>query len=296
MLTEINKMVLGTAGLGGIWREIDPEESIMTVLSALKQGVKAIDTAPAYGDAEELIGAALKQWTGKRPLISTKVGRLKGYKVDEAHYDYTCDGMKRSVEHSLKTLNIPIIDVLFLHDPSAIPQSDVERILKQMEFFRQQGYAKKIGLGGNAPKWFEPYLKTNLFNVIMEYNRLNACCVDALDTTIPVCKENGREYYAASPLNMGLLGCNFSEFSNSPPNWLDLKSIEQAKRLNSIAYEFNISLQALAHRFLLNIPAQFKIVIGAADRMQLTGTLDAMKLGELAPVIYNEILQTLNEL
>lgn len=295
MLKEINKLVLGTAGLGGIWREIDAEESIMTVLSALKRGIMAIDTAPAYGDAEQLIGTALGQWTGKRPLISTKVGRLKGYKVDEAHYDYTSDGMKRSVENSLETLNVPVIDVLFLHDPAAIPQSDIEQVLKQMEFFKQQGYAKKIGLGGNAPEWFEPYLKTNLFDVIMEYNRLNACSIDALDTTIPVCKENDQEYYAASPLNMGLLGCNFSEFTNSPPNWLDLKSIEQAKKVNSIAYEYNISLQVLAHRFLLTIPAHFKIVIGAADRMQLTGTLDAMKLGELPSVIYNEILLTFNE-
>lgn len=295
MLKEINKLVLGTAGLGGIWREVDAEESIMTVFSALKQGITAIDTAPAYGDAEELVGTALGQWSGKRPLISTKVGRLKGYKVDEAHYDYTSDGMKRSVENSLKTLNIPIVDILFLHDPAAIPQSDMERVLKQMEFFKQNGYARKIGLGGNAPEWFEPYLKTSSFDVIMEYNRLNACSIDALDTTIPVCQENGKEYYAASPLNMGLLGCNFSEFTNSPPNWLDLKSIEQAKRVNNIAYEHNLSLQVLAHRFLLTIPAQFKIVIGAADRMQLTGTLDAMKLGELPSEIYNEILLTLNE-
>lgn len=295
MLKEINKLVLGTAGLGGIWKEVDAEESIMTVFSALKQGITAIDTAPAYGDAEQLVGAALGQWSGKRPLISTKVGRLKGYKADEAHYDYTPDGMKRSVENSLKTLNIPIVDILFLHDPAEIPQSDMEGVLKQMEFFKQNDYAKKIGLGGNAPEWFEPYFKTGLFDVIMEYNKLNACSIDALDTTIPVCKENDKEYYAASPLNMGLLGCNFSEFTNSPPNWLDLKSIEQAKRMNNIAYKHNFSLQVLAHRFLLTIPAQFKIVIGPADRKQLTDTFNAMQLGPISPVIYNEMLLTLNE-
>lgn len=295
MLEEINKLVLGTAGIGGIWREVDAQESIETVLSALEQGITAIDTAPAYGDAEQLIGTALSQWSGKRPLISTKVGRNKGYKVDEAHYDYTADGMKRSIENSLKTLNVTIIDVLFLHDPAAIPQSDIEQVLKQMEFFMHQGYAKRIGLGGNAPKWFEPYFKSNQFDVIMEYNRLNACGIDALDTTIPFCRAHNRQYYAASPLNMGLLGCNFSEFTNSPPNWLDLKSITQAKRVNAIAEKYNIPLQELAHRFLLTIPAQFKIVIGAADRKQLTDTLSAMKLGELPLEIYNDILQTLNQ-
>ena len=294
MIKETNKLVLGTAGLGGIWREIDAQESILTILDAIKYRIAAIDTAPAYGDAEELVGKALNQWTGKRPLISTKVGRLKGYKVDEAHYDYTVDGMKRSVENSLKSLNIPIIDILFLHDPAAIPPSDIEQVLKQMEFFMHQGYAKRIGLGGNAPEWFEPYFKSNQFDVIMEYNKLNACCIDALDSAIPFCRENNRKYYAASPLNMGLLGCRFSEFTTSPPNWLGLKNIEQAKRVNSIADKYNISLQELAHRFLLTIPAEFKIVIGAADRMQLRDTLDAMKLGELPTEIYNEILLTLN--
>jgi aryl-alcohol dehydrogenase-like predicted oxidoreductase len=295
MLKERDKIVLGTAGLGGIWREVDALESIATILSALKQGISAIDTAPAYGDAEQLIGTALDQWSGKRPLISTKVGRLKGYKVDEAHYDYTSDGMKRSVENSLKTLNIPVIDVLFLHDPAAVSPSDIEAVLKQMEFFKQHGYAKKIGVGGNTPEWFKPYLKTKLFDVIMEFNRLNACCIDALDTSIPLCAENQQEYYAASPLNMGLLGCNFFEFTNSPPNWLDLNSIAQAKRVNSIADKYNMSLQVLAHRFLLTIPAQFKIVIGAGDRKQLTDTLSAIKLGKLPLVIYNDILQTLNQ-
>ncbi|NQX53086.1 aldo/keto reductase [Pedobacter panaciterrae] len=293
-MKEINKLVLGTAGLGGIWREIDVQESILTILDALKYRIAAIDTAPAYGDAEELVGKALNQWTGKRPLISTKVGRLKGYRVDEAHYDYTVDGMKRSVENSLKSLNIPIIDILFLHDPAAIPPSDIEQVLKQMEFFMHQGYAKRIGLGGNAPEWFEPYFKSNQFDVIMEYNRLNACCIDALNSAIPFCRENSRKYYAASPLNMGLLGSSFSEFTTSPPNWLGVKNIEQAKRVNSIADKYNLSLQELAHRFLLTIPAEFKIVIGAADRMQLRDTLDAMKLGELPTEIYDEILLTLN--
>lgn len=295
MLNEMDKLVLGTAGLGGIWRTVSAQESVSAILNALSEGVTAIDTAPAYGDAEQFVGEALSKWDGKKPLISTKVGRNKGYKVDEAHYDYTFDGMKKSVEHSLKTLNIPAIDVLFLHDPDAITEKDIEQVLKQLEYFKQHGYTKKIGLGGNAPEWLKPYLATNVFDVIMEFNRLNACCIDALDTTIPICTENNKTYYAASPLNLGLLGCNFLEFTTSPPNWLDLENIEQAKKINSIAEKYHISLPMLAHRFLLSIPSDFKIVIGAADKEQLTDTLTGIKMGELPPEIYKEILLTLNK-
>lgn len=140
---ETDRLILGTAGLGGIWGKIEPEESVLTILAALQHGLSAIDTAPAYGDAEQILGLALSQWTGEKPQVSTKVGRLKGYKADEANYDYTTDGMKRSLENSLKTLDISSIDLLFLHDPAAIPRSETVRVLKQMQLFKQQGYAKK---------------------------------------------------------------------------------------------------------------------------------------------------------
>ena len=289
------QLVLGTAGLGGVWGEVDPEASVATILLALENGISAIDTAPAYGNAEPFVGTALSQWVGKKPLISTKVGRLKSHKADEAYYDYSSDGMKSSVENSLKTLGLPVIDLLFLHDPSAISVDKIERILQQMQEFKRQGYAKKIGLGGNAPEWMAPYLQDPLFDVVMEYNKLNACCIDALMTTFPSYVESGKEYYAASPLNMGLLGCNFSDFSTQPPDWLDLKSIERAKELDLIASRHNMSLQVLAHRFLMNIPYPFKTVIGAANPQQLTDTLLAFSAGKLPTVIYHEILQMLNK-
>ena len=73
----LSKCILGTAGLGGIWGVIDQEESVRTILLALENGIEALDTAPAYADAEEIVGTALGKWRGNLPAISTKVGRLK---------------------------------------------------------------------------------------------------------------------------------------------------------------------------------------------------------------------------
>lgn len=288
-----NNLVLGTAGLGGVWGKVDTNAAVETVLLALEQGISGIDTAPAYGDAEGVVGAALNQWTGKKPLISTKVGRLKSHRADEAYYDYSSDGMKSSIDNSLKTLGLTVVDLLFLHDPSAIPQTEIAGVLQQMQDFKRQGYTNRIGLGGNAPEWMVPYLQDNGFDVMMEYNRLNACCVDALHTSIPFYVNDGKEYYAASPLNMGLLGCNFSRFTTAPPNWLDLKNVERAVKVKLIADKYNMSLQMLAHRFLLNIPYPIKVVIGASNQQQLTDTLLAFKGGSLPTVIYREVLHTL---
>jgi D-threo-aldose 1-dehydrogenase len=289
----IDKIILGTAGLGGVWGKVNAEDSIKTIVEALSSGISALDAAPAYGDAELFVGKALEQWTGERPRISTKVGRLKSYRADLANYDYSNEGMKRSVDNSLNTLGVSMIDVLFLHDPAAIAREDIENVVLLMQYFKQHGFAQKIGIGGNLPAGFSSYLEDDVFDVIMEYNRLNACCIDALHTTIPICKRTHKEYYAASPLHMGLLGCNFSEFLNFPPSWLDMKSITQAQRINLIAEQWNIPLDALALRFLCSLPAPFKLVLGAADHDQLQSSLNAIEAGMLSADIYNEILQTL---
>ncbi|WET67282.1 aldo/keto reductase [Sphingobacterium sp.] len=291
----IDKIIVGTAGLGGVWGAVESEESIQAIHEALSCGIGALDTAPAYGDAEYLVGQALSQWNGTKPAISTKVGRLKSYVATEAQYDYTTIGMQRSVEESLKTLGLAQVDVLFLHEPAVLTADIAGRVVSDMRGFKEQGLAKKIGVGGNPPSWFMPYLIEGQFDVLMEYNTLNACNIEALYSSIPVCEQKGMEYYAASPLNMGLLGRKYKDFSLVVPQWLDVLTVEQARRIQTIAERYNVSLDVLALRFLLNIDASFKMVIGAANQRELHSSLSAINQGILPIDIYNEILQTFND-
>jgi len=258
-------------------------------------GISALDTAPAYGDAEYFIGQALAQWKGKRPHISTKVGRSKSYEATEAYYDYSTLALQRSVEQSLATLGVSHVDLLFLHDPAALTVDQAARVLADMQSFKDQGLTKKIGIGGNPPDWFKPFLADGQFDVLMEYNKLNACNIDALESTIPACRENNMEYYAASPLNMGLLGSQFQAFSKTIPHWLDRSSVEQARRIAAIAERHELPLDNLSLRFLFSIPASFKIVMGAGNKTQLRGSLEAIQQGTLPEDVYNEILQTFND-
>jgi len=286
---SLSRCVLGTTGLGGVWGKIDPEESIKAILMALKNGITCIDTAPAYGDAESFVGVALKEWEGDKPLISTKVGRLKSYCATEGLYDYSMDGMEKSVENSLKILDIPCIDILFLHEPDAMPEKNAERIVQNLIEFKKRGYANKIGLGGNCPAWFKRYITSDVFDVVMEYNRLNVCCTDALYSSLPDCKSKGIDFYVASPLYMGLLGNRFEEYAASLPGWLPKSSIERAEQIKLIAERYQMSLQSMAHRFLISIPETFKIVIGPKDPNQLRQTVFDFRQGPLPKKIFEEI-------
>lgn len=296
----LSKCVLGTAALGGIWGPIDKEESVNAILLALEYGVEALDTAPAYADAEEIVGNALKQWKGRMPRINTKVGRLKCYATDEGIYDYSPSGMEKSVHESLTTLGVEAIDVLFLHDPDAIGKDgDVESVFKQMQKFKQAGLAKKIGIGGNLPDWFKQYDFTSVFDVVMEFNRLDACCNDALTTSMPFYQANNIQFYSASPLHMGLLGNKYEEFVNTPPVWMDKESIEKARQIKKIADKYNLSLSNMAHRFILSIPEDFKMVIGPGNSEQLLKTLFDIQGGALPEQVFKEIINSntiLNEI
>jgi len=296
----LSKCVLGTAALGGIWGAVDQEESVSTILMALEYGMEALDTAPAYADAEAIVGKTLKQWRGRLPRINTKVGRLKCYATDEGIYDYTPSGMERSVQESLETLGVEAIDVLFLHDPDAIDKdADIEAIFKQMQKFKQIGYAKKIGVGGNLPDWFKQYDFASVFDVVMEFNRLDACCNVALTTSMPYYQANNIQFYSASPLHMGLLGNKHQEFVTSPPAWMDKESIAKAREIKKIADKYSLSLPNLAHRFILSIPEDFKMVIGPGNSEQLLKTLFDIQKGTLPEQVFKEIMNlntTINEI
>jgi aryl-alcohol dehydrogenase-like predicted oxidoreductase len=285
----LSRCVLGTTGLGGVWGKIDPTESIKAILMALANGITCIDTAPAYGDAESFVGIALNEWEGQKPLISTKIGRLKSYSATEGVYDYSNDGMEKSVENSLKALGTSDIDILFLHEPDAIPEKSAERVLEKLVQFKERGYTTKIGLGGNSPAWFKKYITSDVFDVVMEYNRLNVCCTDALYSSLPDYNFKGINFYVASPLYMGLLGNRFEEYTASPPGWLKKNSIERAKQVKLIADKYQMPLSSLAHRFLLSLPENFKIVIGPKNSHQLQQTVIDFRKGPLPENIIEEI-------
>lgn len=287
---KFERLILGTAGIGGIWGNVSAEASVEAVLLALERGVKAIDTAPAYGQAEALLGAALNQWKGQPPIISSKAGRLRGFTASDGRYDYSRDAMFDSVAATLENLGIAALDILFLHDPAQISEETSGAVVQVMQELKAKGYTRRLGLGGNPPAWAWPWLKDGAFDVLMEYNRLNACHTPAMETSLPACREARVQYFAASPLYMGLLGKSFAAFSGNPPGWLPPGAVAAARRLHQLAEAEGMPLHTLAHRFLLTVPFAFNIVIGPSDPKELEETLGDFAGGPLPEALYQKIL------
>jgi aryl-alcohol dehydrogenase-like predicted oxidoreductase len=88
------------------------------LLHALDCDVTCIDTARAYGKSEEIIGRTLQEWKGKRPFLASKIAPLSsdGWRhFVELEKTFTPESMRKSVEESLRALQVDCIDFIELH-------------------------------------------------------------------------------------------------------------------------------------------------------------------------------------
>ena len=289
----MNRLVLGTAGLGGAWSPIDPAESVATILRALESGITRLDTAPAYAQAEVLVGEALRQWNeppGNRPpFVSTKVGKLEGDALEDNLNNYDLAVMEQSVAQSLERLGRSTLDLLFLHEPEKVPSHRVEAVVEFMLKQKQTGRAQAIGFGGTPPEVYHPYIKAGGFDVVMGYNNLDAANLNALQSDIPFFKKYGLTTYQGSVLHMGLLGNRFARYQQEKPDWIPQADLDRASQAQQIAAKYDLPLSTLAHRYVLSIQEIDYVVIGPRTMEYLTKTLADCQQGPLPEDIFNEL-------
>ncbi len=288
-ISPLGRITLGTAGLGGTWYPVDLEKSVDTIIYALEHGVTNLDTAPAYMDAELVVGKALKQWKGESPFLSTKIGKRKGRADQLGLIDYGLESIKSSLYTSLDRLGRDNIDLLLLHEPGEIPIEEIGAVMETVLRFQDQGLVNRIGFGGKPPLLFNRYIEKGYFNVVMDFNNYNLVEQKALTVDFPFYRKNNLEIYEASPLMMGLLGSRLETYQENCPSWLSSKTLDRAFKLEVLAEKFGMSLSSLAHRYLVQDPNIDRMVIGPDNLEQLTTTLTDIKSGPLEKQLVMEI-------
>ena len=291
-----SRLVYGTSGLGGVWGEVKQQESIDALLYAWEQGIEAIDTSPSYSNAQKYIGLALKQWNGKLPFISTKVGRLESADAHTTITDYSSEGLKMAFYNNLETLGISKIDLLFLHEPQLVPINEINRILEVLHGFKSEGLVNLIGVGGNPTTAFMPFITKTNFDVVSGFLHLDACNITALEEQIPQFQKEGIAYYAASALHFSLLGNRFPTYSIQEPNeWISAKDQAAAITVKNIADKYKMPLATLAQRYLFSIAEADRVVIGARTLKQIQSSISDWKEGKLPRELFNEVTDAIIE-
>ncbi len=135
IFTSGHRLGLGGVPLGNEFEVVTDEDAMKTLEASWKAGIRYFDVSPWYGlgAAERRFGMFLHNQPRDSYLISTKVGKLLkaspkndarsnfpyGNSPNNVVFDYSADGVKRSIEDSLQRLGIDRIDVVFVHDISS---------------------------------------------------------------------------------------------------------------------------------------------------------------------------------
>lgn len=126
------------------------EETSRLLNGVLDLGINLIDTAPAYGLAEERIGRHLAH-RRQEFLLSTKVGET--FEDGQSTYDFSKAALIASIERSLQRLRSDVLDILLIHsngqDLEILDHSDAPAALLQA---KHQGKTRLIGLSGKTPE------------------------------------------------------------------------------------------------------------------------------------------------
>ena len=285
----VTRLGFGGASIGGLYRPVAFRDAVATVRRAWDLGIRHFDTAPlyGYGASEQRVGAALAGRPRDDFVLSTKVGRLvmaadeipdgadvdrqvfdgreNGAYTDTADrrivFDYSGDGVRRSIEESLGRLGLDRIDVALIHDPDRHWRAAIGEAFPALARLRDEGLVRAIGVGMNQVPMMSRFARDGDFDVFLLANRYTLLDHEALETLLPLCAERGIAVMIGGVMNSGVLadpgpGSRF-DYSTAPPAVL-----ERAQQLAAVCAGHGVSLKAAAVQFPLAHPAVVSVIAG----------------------------------
>ena len=267
---RVTRLGMGTAVIGNLYATLSDAEAHEAVQRCYEGGVRFFDTSPLYGtgEAERRLGGALRGIPRDEVIIQTKVGRI--VRPDRSiYFDYSRDGVMRSIEESLERLGMDRVDILLVHDPDVEdPEEDYRMALDQafptLVDLRAQGVIGAVGAGMNQweMEWeFAKQVDVNIFLLAGRYTLLEQTSLDFLDW----CTENEVSIVLGGVYNSGILATG--PIPGAKYNYEDAPAEIMAKagRLQTVTQRHGVPLQVAALHFARSHPAIASVVIGSAN-------------------------------
>lgn len=284
---HVTALGLGTAPLGGLYEPVAEDAADAVVQAAWDRGIRFFDTAPQYGhgNAERRLGRNLKDRPRDEFVLATKVGRLLraqpltgkryyfGTPEEIPVFDFTYDGVMRSVEESLRRLGLDRIDILHIHDPDDHPDEALEGALRALVTLRAEGSIAAVGAGMNQAEMLTRFAQTGAFDCFLLAGRYTLLEQDALDNLLPEAEKRGIAIIAGGVYNSGLLadptaGTHYNY--DEAPGAL----VRRARELQARCERHSVPLRAAAIQFPALHPAIPTVLTGARSVAELIDTCD----------------------
>ncbi|WP_114750139.1 aldo/keto reductase [Pleomorphovibrio marinus] len=304
---KLNVTLPSNYGLGGVaigngFRPTSDEQAQKALEGAWEAGVRFFDTSPFYGFgiSERRFGRFLHNKNRNEYILATKVGRLlkpakeapsngtwKEASPFTFEYDYSAEGVRRSIEDSLQRLGINSIDIVFIHDlsPENADMKDnwmdyfqvaAKGAMPELTKMREEGLIKGWGLGVNR---IEPILETlkvaepDICLSATQYSLMYH--EDALKRLFPACEEKGVDIVSGAALNAGFLAGidRYNYWGEMPEGYK-----EKRARMKEIAEKHGTDLRTAALQFAAAPKVVKAVIPGTRYPEQARENVESMKV------------------
>ena len=286
----VSRLAFGGAAIGNLFTEVSDEQAHEAVTAAWERGIRYFDTAPHYGLglSERRLGEALARYPRAEYTVSTKVGRrleptevagddlANGFAVPAAHHrvwDFSADGVRRTLEASLERLGLDRVDVVYLHDPDDHAEEAFREGYPALEKLRSEGVIGAIGAGMNQAEMLTRFVRETDVDVVLCAGRYTLLDRSALTELLPAAVERGVSVVVGGAFNSGLLadprpGATYN-YAEAPTELLD-----RALRMKEVADRHGIGLRAAALAYCAAHPAVASVLVGARSAAEVHDCAD----------------------
>ena len=290
---RVTELSFGGAAIGGLYTEVSDDDARAAVDAAWAGGIRTFDTAPHYGLglSERRLGDALRHRPRDEYVISTKVGRLlepaaprvdgtvgsdtEGFAIPARfvrRFDFSADGVRRSLEASLERLGLDRVDLVLIHDPDDFGEQALREAYPALERLRAEGTVRAIGVGMNQTAMLTTFVTGTDVDAVLVAGRYTLLDNSAGRDLLPAAQRRGVSVIAGGVFNSGLLAAPVAgatyDYQPAPA-----ELIERARRLAQTCERYGVPLRAAAARFPLTHPAVASVLIGLRSAAEVADAL-----------------------
>jgi D-threo-aldose 1-dehydrogenase len=298
----VTKFGLGTAPLAGLFEPVDEAQGLGVIERAWNKGIRFFDTAPLYGYglAEMRVGTVLRRKPRDEFVLASKVGRLlradappepgqayRGTPAVNPVFDFSYEGVMRSVDESLERLRLDRIDVLHIHDPDDHYDQAINGAYRALDRLRTDGVIGAVSAGMNQAEMLTRFAREANFDCFLLAGRYTLLDQIALKELLPECVKRGIAIIAAGVYNSGILadpkpGAHYN-YQAAPP-----ELIERAQRIRDVCARHGVPIKAAAVQFPLGHPAVTCVVVGCRSEQQLVESIEMFEVN-IPSTLWNDL-------
>lgn len=290
----VTELSLGGAGVGNLYTPIDDETAHAAVDAAWDAGIRAFDTAPHYGLglSEQRLGAALRHRPREEYTVSTKVGRIldpvkhldgddlaHGFAVPATHrrrWDFSAEGVARSLTESLHRLGLDRVDIVYLHDPDDHAEQALAEGYPALERLRGEGVVGAIGVGTNQAALPTRFVRETDVDVVLLAGRYSMLDQSGLDELLPAAQERGVSVVIGGVFNSGVLADPRRDAAYDYGAVPD-EILARALRMQVVCAKHGVELRSAALQFPFGHPAVSSVLIGSRNAAEVRDAVDCAR-------------------